>query len=127
MRLPEAGGLCTFRNGQRAAAAMAGSFGYRTDTYARIAADWRSAAVFLQLMPFPKKDLICAHGFSCRHQIADGTGRQSLHPACAASARTALSLVKTVPPVVFSNSLIWLDLTPKFREQMNINIRFNHL
>ena len=24
--------------------------------------------------------LICAPGFSCRHQIADGTGKEALHP-----------------------------------------------
>lgn len=59
---------------------MAGSFGYAHQNYAV------SMAIAEQVL-FPSlrdRDVhmpVCAHGFSCRHQIADGTNRVALHTA----------------------------------------------
>jgi FAD/FMN-containing dehydrogenase/Fe-S oxidoreductase len=59
---------------------MAGSFGYATKGY-----DVSMAVGELVLFPavraMPDHEILCAPGFSCRHQIADGTGRRALHPA----------------------------------------------
>ncbi len=59
---------------------MAGAFGYAADTYdASIAMAERS------LLPAVRKaasdTILAADGFSCRHQVADGTGRRPLHVA----------------------------------------------
>jgi FAD/FMN-containing dehydrogenase/Fe-S oxidoreductase len=59
---------------------MAGSFGFERDKY-----DVSMAIGELELLPAvrqaPADWLIIANGFSCREQIAQGTGRQSLHLA----------------------------------------------
>ena len=59
---------------------MAGAFGYGADTY-----EASMAMGELSLLPAVRKaapdTVIAADGFSCRHQIADGTGRQPLHVA----------------------------------------------
>ncbi len=59
---------------------MAGSFGYQSETY-----ETSMAMGELALLPAVRKagvgDLIAADGFSCRHQIADGTGRDAQHVA----------------------------------------------
>jgi Fe-S oxidoreductase len=59
---------------------MAGAFGYGTDTY-----ETSMAMGELSLLPAVRKAateaLIAADGFSCRHQIHDGTGRSALHVA----------------------------------------------
>ena len=59
---------------------MAGAFGYQAET-----ADVSRAMGELSLLPTVRAasqdDLIVADGTSCRHQIADGTGRQALHVA----------------------------------------------
>jgi Fe-S oxidoreductase len=59
---------------------MAGAFGYAADTYTISLAMGE-----LDLLPAIRKAdadvLIVADGFSCRHQIADGTQRHSLHVA----------------------------------------------
>jgi hypothetical protein len=59
---------------------MAGAFGYGADTY-----DVSMAMGELSLLPAvrsaPSDTLIVADGFSCRHQIKDGTGRDALHAA----------------------------------------------
>jgi FAD/FMN-containing dehydrogenase/Fe-S oxidoreductase len=59
---------------------MAGSFGYGADTYGASIAMGE-----LSLLPAvrqaPAEALIAADGFSCRHQIRDGTGREALHVA----------------------------------------------
>ena len=59
---------------------MAGSFGYQAETY-----DVSMAMGELTLLPAVRNaandDLIAADGFSCRHQIADGTGRPAKHVA----------------------------------------------
>jgi Fe-S oxidoreductase len=58
---------------------MAGSFGYGRDHY-----DVSMRIGELVLFPFVRSAernvLIAAPGTSCRHQIADGTGRRALHP-----------------------------------------------
>ncbi|MEX0929178.1 MAG: FAD-binding oxidoreductase, partial [Balneolales bacterium] len=59
---------------------MAGSFGYEEDHY-RVSMDIGRLKLFPAIEALPGNTAICAHGFSCRHQISDGTGRQSRHPA----------------------------------------------
>jgi hypothetical protein len=65
---------------------MAGAFGYGADTY-----EVSMAMGELTLLPAVRKaaaaTVIAADGFSCRHQIQDGTGRTASHVArilCAA-------------------------------------------
>ncbi|MGE0765007.1 MAG: FAD-binding and (Fe-S)-binding domain-containing protein [Hyphomicrobiaceae bacterium] len=59
---------------------MAGSFGYQAETH-----EVSMAMGELALLPAVRKakpdDIIAADGFSCRHQIADGTARQAQHVA----------------------------------------------
>jgi Fe-S oxidoreductase len=59
---------------------MAGAFGYAAETY-----DVSLRMGELSLLPAvrraPADAVIAADGFSCRHQIADGTGRRALHVA----------------------------------------------
>jgi len=59
---------------------MAGVFGYQAET-----ADVSRAMGELALLPAVRgaevNDLIIADGTSCRHQIADGTGRRAMHVA----------------------------------------------
>ena len=59
---------------------MAGSFGLEAEHYAP-----SQAMAELSLLPkirqAPAETLILANGFSCRHQIKNGTGRQPLHVA----------------------------------------------
>jgi FAD/FMN-containing dehydrogenase/Fe-S oxidoreductase len=59
---------------------MAGAFGYGADTYAASLAMGE-----LSLLPAVRRAApdatIAADGFSCRHQIGDGTGRVALHVA----------------------------------------------
>ena len=59
---------------------MAGSFGYQTETYAT-----SIAMAELSLLPAVRAasagTILAADGFSCRHQIADGTGRKPQHVA----------------------------------------------
>ena len=58
---------------------MAGSFGYEENHY-RLSMDIGEQRLFPKVRDLPNDALICAPGFSCRHQIADGTHRQALHP-----------------------------------------------
>ena len=59
---------------------MAGAFGYGADTYTASLAMGE-----LSLLPAVRRAApdatIAADGFSCRHQIGDGTGRTPLHVA----------------------------------------------
>jgi FAD/FMN-containing dehydrogenase/Fe-S oxidoreductase len=59
---------------------MAGAFGYRAETY-----ETSMAMGELSLLPAVRKaapeTAIVADGFSCRHQIHDGTGRSARHVA----------------------------------------------
>lgn len=59
---------------------MAGSFGYEADHY-RISMEIGGQRLFPALRSLPEDSLVCAPGFSCRHQIEDGTNHQALHPA----------------------------------------------
>ncbi|MFK7845236.1 MAG: FAD-binding and (Fe-S)-binding domain-containing protein [Rhodothermales bacterium] len=59
---------------------MAGSFGYEEEHY-----DISLKMAERRLLPAVRKEkadtVLVAAGFSCRHQIKDGTGREALHPA----------------------------------------------
>lgn len=57
---------------------MAGSFGYESQNY-EISMNIGGQRLFPAIEK--NDDNICAHGFSCRHQIADGTGRKASHTA----------------------------------------------
>lgn len=59
---------------------MAGSFGYQAETY-----ETSIAMAELSLLPAVRKApgdaIVVADGTSCRHQIADGSGRTPVHAA----------------------------------------------
>lgn len=59
---------------------MAGSFGYEKDTY-DISMKVGEEKLLPTVRALSPSSLVCAHGFSCRHQIADGTGKKAQHPA----------------------------------------------
>ncbi|GAB5408329.1 MAG: FAD-binding and (Fe-S)-binding domain-containing protein [Balneolaceae bacterium] len=59
---------------------MAGSFGYEKDHY-QVSMDIGELRLFPSLRKKENNELICAPGFSCRHQIKDGVDQQALHPA----------------------------------------------
>ncbi len=58
---------------------MAGSFGYETEHY-DISMQIGELVLFPAVRAEPQDTIIAAPGTSCRHQIADGTGRTALHP-----------------------------------------------
>jgi FAD/FMN-containing dehydrogenase/Fe-S oxidoreductase len=74
---------------------MAGSFGYQAETY-----NTSMAMAELSLLPAVRPasatTIIAADGFSCRHQIADGTGRKPQHVASILRA----ALLQTPAPAV---------------------------
>ncbi len=59
---------------------MAGSFGFESEHY-ELSMQIGELVLFPTVRGEPSEHLICATGTSCRHQIQDGTGRRSLHPA----------------------------------------------
>lgn len=59
---------------------MAGSFGYEEKNY-DVSMKIGELALFPQIRELKEDDIICSHGFSCRHQISDGTGRAGRHTA----------------------------------------------
>jgi Fe-S oxidoreductase len=59
---------------------MAGSFGYDRDKY-EISMQVGEQVLFPALRELPDDALVCAAGFSCRHQIADGVQIKAKHPA----------------------------------------------
>jgi Fe-S oxidoreductase len=59
---------------------MAGAFGYEKDKY-NLSMEIGGQRLFPELRTLGLDRNICAPGFSCRHQIKDGTGRVALHPA----------------------------------------------
>ncbi len=59
---------------------MAGSFGYEKDHY-EVSMDIGELVLFPSLRNKDQEELICAPGFSCRHQIKDGVNQRSWHPA----------------------------------------------
>jgi FAD/FMN-containing dehydrogenase/Fe-S oxidoreductase len=58
---------------------MAGSFGYEAEHYA-VSQQVGELVLFPAVRKAEVDTLIAAPGTSCRHQIADGTGRKALHP-----------------------------------------------
>lgn len=58
---------------------MAGSFGYEADHY-EVSMDIGELVLFPRVRKLDESSTICAPGFSCRHQIKDGTGKKSHHP-----------------------------------------------
>jgi Fe-S oxidoreductase len=59
---------------------MAGSFGYEEEHY-EISMKIGELVLFPTIRNLTEETLVAASGTSCRHQIADGTGRKALHPA----------------------------------------------
>ena len=59
---------------------MAGSFGYEEKNY-DVSMKIGELALFPQIRELKEDDIICSHGFSCRHQISDGTSREGRHTA----------------------------------------------
>ena len=59
---------------------MAGSFGYEEQNY-DVSMKIGELALFPQIRQLKEDDIICSHGFSCRHQISDGTQRTGRHTA----------------------------------------------
>lgn len=58
---------------------MAGSFGYEAEHY-EVSMKIGEQTLFPAVRKAPAETLIAAPGTSCRHQIADGTGRTAIHP-----------------------------------------------
>lgn len=59
---------------------MAGAFGYQAETYA-ISMAMAESALLPKVRQAAANEWIVADGTSCRHQIADGAGREALHVA----------------------------------------------
>ncbi len=59
---------------------MAGSFGYEENHY-DISMQVGETSVFPAVRKLGAETELCAHGFSCRHQIHDGLGRGAKHTA----------------------------------------------
>ena len=59
---------------------MAGSFGYETEHY-DLSMQIGESRLFPAVRSADAETIIAAAGFSCRHQIYDGTQRKALHPA----------------------------------------------
>ena len=59
---------------------MAGSFGYHKEKY-DVSMQVGEQLLFPTLRNLPDDALICAPGFSCRHQISDGVQKKAKHPA----------------------------------------------
>lgn len=59
---------------------MAGSFGYEQKHF-EVSMKIGEQVLFPAIRDIPSGIVICAPGFSCRHQIADGTGKTAFHPA----------------------------------------------
>jgi Fe-S oxidoreductase len=58
---------------------MAGSFGYEKEHY-ELSMNVGEMVLFPAVRSAPSEVIIAAPGTSCRHQIADGTGRHAMHP-----------------------------------------------
>ncbi|MEL7543363.1 MAG: 4Fe-4S dicluster domain-containing protein, partial [Pseudomonadota bacterium] len=59
---------------------MAGAFGYGKDT-ASVSREMGELSLLPAVRAASPDDLVVADGFSCRHQIADGAGREAVHVA----------------------------------------------
>ena len=67
------------RTVQTSCCGMAGSFGYEAEHY-----EVSMKMAEMSLLPAvrsSKEAIVLADGTSCRHQIADGTGREAMHVA----------------------------------------------
>ncbi len=58
---------------------MAGSFGYEKEHY-DVSMKVGELVLFPAVRKAGKQTILAASGTSCRHQIADGTGRKAKHP-----------------------------------------------
>ena len=58
---------------------MAGSFGYEKEHY-EVSQQIGELVLFPAVRESKSDTIIAATGTSCRHQIADGTGKKALHP-----------------------------------------------
>lgn len=58
---------------------MAGSFGYEKEHY-EVSMKIGELVLFPEVRKAPQNAVIVAQGFSCRHQIQDGTQKKALHP-----------------------------------------------
>jgi Fe-S oxidoreductase len=56
---------------------MAGSFGYE---HGQLSLEIGEISLFPAIKDSPEETFVSTSGFSCRHQIKDGTGRHALHP-----------------------------------------------
>jgi len=59
---------------------MAGSFGYEKEHY-DVSTKIGELVLFPAIRELNDEILVAASGTSCRHQIHDGTGKKSFHPA----------------------------------------------
>jgi Fe-S oxidoreductase len=59
---------------------MAGSFSYEAEHY-EVSMNIGELVLFPAVRDLEDEVIVAAPGTSCRHQIHDGTGRASLHPA----------------------------------------------
>lgn len=59
---------------------MAGSFGYHKDKY-DVSMKVGEQTLFPALRNLPEDAIVCAPGFSCRHQVTDGLNLKTKHPA----------------------------------------------
>jgi Fe-S oxidoreductase len=59
---------------------MAGSFGYEREHY-ELSMKIGELVLFPAVRTMKEAEVIAAPGTSCRHQIKDGTGKKSYHPA----------------------------------------------
>jgi Fe-S oxidoreductase len=57
---------------------MAGSFGFEDEHY-NASMQVGEQVLFPRVRAAQPEDIIVASGTSCRHQIADGTGKKALH------------------------------------------------
>ena len=67
---------------------MAGSFGYEETKY-DVSMQIGELVLFPAVRAMDPREHLLAPGFSCRHQIADGTGRGAVHPAILLAGGTA--------------------------------------
>lgn len=58
---------------------MAGSFGYESEHY-EVSMQVGELILFPTVRKLDEETILAAPGTSCRHQIADGTGRKAIHP-----------------------------------------------
>jgi Fe-S oxidoreductase len=71
---------------------MAGSFGYETEHF-EISQQIGERVLFPRVRSLPPETILVAAGTSCRHQLVDGVGRTSFHPA-----QVLLDALKTKKP-----------------------------